>query len=179
MNRRAPDDRTMKSIDRARGKAEAKVSDAQASIAVLTLMIEKLSRAIYGRLSERSERLVGQLEPELDELTASGTDDELRAETTPDRTTEVKGFERRRPSRKPFPEHLPRERVVVPAPESRACCGSQRLSKVPSRSRTRPPSNKTRAPSKADIIVLRCTSRKSNGERVSSKMAGVAYSLLG
>ena len=43
----------------------------------------------------------------------------------------LKGFERcRQPSRKPFPEHLARERVVVPAPESCTCCGSQRLSKV-------------------------------------------------
>ena len=39
---------------------------------------------------------------------------------------------RRRPSRKPFPEHLARERVVVvvPAPTECGCCGSQRLSKV-------------------------------------------------
>ena len=110
--------------------AEAKVSDAQAQIAALTLMIEKLRRALYGRRSERSERLLGQLELELDELSASATEDDLTAETTPGHTTKVKGFERRRASRKPFPEHLPRERVVVPAPESCTCCGSQRLSKV-------------------------------------------------
>ena len=35
-------------------------------------------------------------------------------------TTEVKAFTRRKPSKKPFPEHLPRERVVIAAPESRA-----------------------------------------------------------
>ena len=110
--------------------AEAKVSDAQAQIAAPTLMIEKLRRALYGRRSERSERLLGQLELELDELTASATEDDLAAETAPGSTTQVKGFERRRPSRKPFPEHLPRERVVVPAPASCTCCGSQRLSKV-------------------------------------------------
>ena len=110
--------------------AEAKVTDAQAQIATLTLMIEKLRRALYGRRSERSERLLGQLELELDELTASTTEDALTAETAPGRTTKVKGFERRRPSRRPFPEHLPRERVVVPAPESCTCCGSQRLSKL-------------------------------------------------
>ena len=80
MNRRAPADRVMKTIDRARGKvealeaalaasqaraaaAEAKVSDAQAQIAALTLMIEKLRRALYGRRSERSERLLGQPKP--------------------------------------------------------------------------------------------------------------------
>ena len=110
--------------------AAAEVSDAQAQIAALTLMIEKLRRALYGRRSERCERLLGQLELELDELTASATEDELAGETAPGRTTKVKGFERRRPSRKPFPEHLPRERMVVPAPTSCTCCGSQRLSKV-------------------------------------------------
>ena len=52
------------------------------------------------------------------------------AATAPVRTSNVKGFERRRPSRKPFPEHLARERVVVPAPASCTCCGSQQLSKV-------------------------------------------------
>ena len=65
---------------------------------------------VYGRRSERSARLLGQLE--LDEFTASATEDELAAETAPGRTTKVNGFERRRPSRKPFPEHLARERVV-------------------------------------------------------------------
>ena len=30
----------------------------------------------------------------------------------------VSAFERRRPARKPFPEHLPRERVVIEAPSS-------------------------------------------------------------
>ena len=120
----------VEALEAALAAAEAKVSDAQAQIAALTLMIEKLRRALYGRRSERSERLLGQLELELDELTASATEDDLAAETAPGRTTQVKGFERRRPSRKPFPEHLPRERVVVPAPASCTCCGSQRLSKV-------------------------------------------------
>ena len=147
MNRRAPTERANKPIERTRGQvealeaalaasqaraaaAEAKVSDAQAQIAALTLMIEKLRRALYGRRSERTERLVGQLELELDELSASASEDDLAAETAPGRTSQVKGFERRRPSRKPFPDHLPRERVVVPAPASCTCCGSTHLSKV-------------------------------------------------
>ena len=50
--------------------AEAKVSDAEAQVAALTLMIEKLRRALYGRRSERKERLLDQLELALDELTA-------------------------------------------------------------------------------------------------------------
>ena len=147
MNRRAPTPRTNKSIDSARAEvealqgalaasearaaaAEAKVTDAQAQIAALTLMIEKLRRALYGRRSERKERLLGQLELELDELTARAAEDDLATEKETERSTEVKAFERRRPSRKPFPEHLPRERVVVPSPGSCTCCGSKRLSKV-------------------------------------------------
>ena len=114
----------------ARAAAEAKVTDAQAQIAALTLMIEKLRRALYGRRSERTERLLGQVELELDEVTARAAEDDLAAETASEPATTVKAFERRRPSRKPFPEHLPRERVVVPGPESCTCCGSKRLSKV-------------------------------------------------
>ena len=44
--------------------------------------------------------------------------------------TNVEAFTRARPSRKPLPAHLPRERVVVPARSSCACCGSDRLSKL-------------------------------------------------
>ena len=110
--------------------AEAKASDAEAQVAALTLMIEKLRRALYGRRSERKERLLNQLELALDELTASATEDELAAEKAAAGSTEVKGFVRRKPARKPFPEHLPRERVVAPGPTACACCGSDRLSKV-------------------------------------------------
>ena len=46
------------------------------------------------------------------------------------RTTTVEAFVRRRPSRRPFPAHLPRERVIVPAPASCACCGGARLFKL-------------------------------------------------
>ena len=42
----------------------------------------------------------------------------------------VRPFERQRPSRQPFPEHLPRERVVIAAPQTCPCCGSTRLSKL-------------------------------------------------
>lgn len=34
-----------------------------------------------------------------------------------------------KPARKPFPAHLPRERVVLPGPDACACCGSARLAK--------------------------------------------------
>ncbi|QCL77498.1 hypothetical protein CFBP5877_28180 (plasmid) [Agrobacterium tumefaciens] len=42
--------------------------------------------------------------------------------------TAVKAFERKRPSRKLFPVHLPRERVVIATPTNCACCESAKLS---------------------------------------------------
>ncbi len=111
--------------------AVAKVSDTEAQIANLKLMIEKLRRALFGQRSERKQRLLDQLELQLDELEASATEDELAAEQAAADTTQVKAFTRRRRSgRKPFPEHLPRERVVVPAPSACECCGSEKLSKI-------------------------------------------------
>ncbi len=110
--------------------AEAKVSDAEAQIAAMKLMIEKLRRALYGQRSERKQRLLDQMELQLGELEASATEDELAAEQAAAGTTQVKGFTRRRSGRKPFLEHLPRERVVVPAPSACECCGSQKLSKI-------------------------------------------------
>ncbi len=42
----------------------------------------------------------------------------------------MRAFTRRKPARKPFPAHLPRERVVVPGPTTCSCCGSSRLTKL-------------------------------------------------
>jgi transposase len=57
-------------------------------------------------------------------------EDELAAEKAAAKTQTVRSFQRKRPARKPFPDHLPRERVVIPAPESCPCCGSTKLSKL-------------------------------------------------
>ena len=109
--------------------AQATAFSAEALIARLRLEIEKLRRTLYGARSERKERLVDQLEMQLEDVEADATEDELAAErSTP--STVVKTFERRRPARKPFPDHLPRERVIVPAPEACPCCGSAKLSKL-------------------------------------------------
>ena len=110
--------------------AQAKHSDDQALIAHLQLEIEKLRRAMYGQHSERSARLLNQMELQLEELEASATADELTAETAAAKTTRVAAFTRKRPARKPFPDHLPRERVIVPGPTSCPCCHGTRLSKL-------------------------------------------------
>ncbi|RWM14892.1 MAG: IS66 family transposase [Mesorhizobium sp.] len=110
-------------------RAAAVNSGTEALIARLKLEIEKLRRELYGSRSERKARLLEQMELQLEDLEANATEAELAAEHA-SRATTVKSFERRRPSRKPFPEHLPRERVVIAAPESCPCCGSTRLSKL-------------------------------------------------
>jgi len=110
--------------------ARAIRSDDQALIAHLKLQIEKLKHQLYGPRSERTARLLDQLELQLEELEATATEDEIAAEMAARKATRVASFERRRPSRQPFPEHLPRERVVVPGPTSCPCCGGTRLSKL-------------------------------------------------
>jgi transposase len=111
--------------------AMAHKAEDQALIAHLKLQIAKHNRERFGVSSERSQRVLDQLELQLEELEASATEDELAAEKAVARaTTTVKPFERRKPSRQPFPEHLPRERVVVEGPSACACCGGSRLSKV-------------------------------------------------
>jgi transposase len=110
--------------------ARAQLSADQALIAHLKLQIEKLNRERFGQRSERTARLIDQLELQLEELEASATEDELAAERATAKTTTVAAFKRKRPSRKPFPEHLPRERVIEPAPTACLCCGSERLRKL-------------------------------------------------
>ena len=68
---------------------------------------------------------------QLEDLEATATEDALAAEqAAQDKTSTVRAFTRRKPVRKPFPEHLPRERVVVEAPTSCTCCGSDRIVKM-------------------------------------------------
>jgi transposase len=110
--------------------ARAKASDDRALIAHQQLRIELLTRQLYGPRSERAARLIDQLELQLEELEASATEDELAAERAAAKTTTVAAFTRQRPSRKPFPEHLPRERIIEPAPTTCLCCGSERLRKL-------------------------------------------------
>ena len=112
--------------------AEARASAAEALIAQLKLMIEKLRRELYGKRSERKASLIEQLALELEELQASATEDELQAEAASGAAErqQVQGFTRRKPARKPFAEHLPRERIVIPAPTACPGCGSTRLAKL-------------------------------------------------
>ena len=110
-------------------QAKAVLSASEAMISHLKLEIAKLRRAQYGQRSERRARLIEQLELQLEELETAATEDAIAAEVAARKTTTVRAFERRKPVRKPFPDQLPRERVVVEAPTSCACCGPGRIVK--------------------------------------------------
>ncbi|MET0192663.1 MAG: IS66 family transposase [Hyphomicrobiaceae bacterium] len=110
--------------------AKARESATEAMIAHLKLQIAKLRREQYGASAERTVRLLDQMELQLEDLETDAAEDDLAAESAAARTTNVAAFSRKRPARKPFPEHLPRERVVIAAPCACPACGSARLSKL-------------------------------------------------
>jgi transposase len=117
-------------IDAELAIAKARASEDEALIAHQRLQIAKLTRQLYGPRSERSVRLLDQMELAFEELAGSATEDEIAAERAVAKTTNVAAFTRKRPARQPFPAHLPRERVVEPAPTACLCCGSARLRKL-------------------------------------------------
>ena len=110
--------------------ARAELSDNEALIAHLELRIEKLKRELYGQRSERTARLIEQLELELEELVTTASEDELAAQAAAAKAQKVRAFTRKRPVRKPWPDDIEHERVVIEAPTTCACCGGSRLAKI-------------------------------------------------
>lgn len=112
-----------------RAEREARLQ-AEALIAHLQLMIEKLKREKYGQRSERTARLIEQMELQLDELVTAASEDELAAAVAATESGNARAFTRKRPVRKPWPEDIERERVVIDPPTTCTCCGGARLSKL-------------------------------------------------
>ena len=108
-------------------EARAKLSGAEAMIAHLQLVIAKMKREMFGPRSERSQRLIDQMELQLEELAAGLGEDAARLEAA---SVEVRSFARRKATRRDFPDDLPRRRVVHPMPASCPCCGGTKLSKI-------------------------------------------------
>ena len=106
-------------------EARAKLSGAEALIQHLQLLIAKMKRELFGPRSERSQRLIDQLELQLEELAATAGEDEAKTAGVP-----VQEFMRRPKTRRNFPDHLPRRRMVHPAPSCCPCCGGTKLSKI-------------------------------------------------
>src|SRR5437763_334962 len=123
----SPDDSLPDDVDALKAaltEARAKLSGAEALIEHLQLVIAKMKRELFGPRSERSQRLLDQLELQLEELAAAAGEDEAKAASVP-----VQGFTRRK-TRRNFPDHLPRRRIVHPAPTCCPCCGGTKLSKI-------------------------------------------------
>lgn len=118
--------------------AKAYASSVSAMLEQLKFKIAKLKRESFGPSSEKSARLLKDLEETqalFEDIAADVAEEEIAAEEAAAKagaeTTVVKEHvRRRRPAKKPFPPHLPRERVVLPSPKTCPCCGSHRLRKL-------------------------------------------------
>jgi transposase len=107
----------------ARMSAEAEARTRALEIEKLKFLIAKLRHERYGQSAERGA-LLEQLELQLADLEEDAGEAETAAELAAARANvEVRSFTRRRPARRPLPAHLPRERIVYPAPSACPCCG--------------------------------------------------------
>ena len=107
----------------ARLEFEARAAGAEAMVAHLKLLIAKMKRDRFDASAERGRKLLDQLEMELEELETAAAEDEAKHAGADQ--TNVRPFTRAKPVRAPLPAHLPRERVVLPAPTSCPCCGGK------------------------------------------------------
>jgi transposase len=108
-----------------RREVEARVADAQAMIEHLKLRIAMFEQHRFGASSERGRKILDQLELQLEELETEIAEAKARAATGEGEQTTVRAFTRAKPVRKPFADHLPRERVVLPGPTACPCCGGK------------------------------------------------------
>jgi transposase len=107
-------------------EAEARAHDLDAEIETLKLTIAKLQHDRFGNSSERTSVLMDQLELQLGELVerrAQETAADAIAAAQTDATRPEVRQQRRMPARRPLPEHLPRERIVLASPSACPCCG--------------------------------------------------------
>jgi len=114
-------------------EAEVKARNAEAEVRARELLIEQMKFTIaqlrherFGQSSERSA-VLEQLELKLADMTEDAAEAEAKAQLAAAAAAaakiKVQAFERRKPARRPLPDHLPRERVVYPSPAACPCCG--------------------------------------------------------
>src|ERR1043166_931106 len=105
---------------------QAAQSEAQHRACVIEKLkytIAKLRHERFGQSSERGA-ILDQLELQLADLEENAAEAETGAQVGGVEAKPAgKSFERRKPARRPLPEHLPRERVVYPSPSACPCCG--------------------------------------------------------
>jgi transposase len=97
----------------------------------LKLEIARLRHARFGRSAERHAR-IEQLELQLAELEETAAAQEAAEADPSDDEAPAPAHrpQRRKPARRPLPDHLPRTRILYPAPTSCPCCGETDLSKL-------------------------------------------------
>ena len=110
-----------------RAAEQAALANAENTIAHLKKLIARLQHDRYGASSERSRKLVDQLELQLAELTTAQSEAKTKAEINRLASTEpAQGSKPDKapnyPKRAPLPDHLPRERIVLPSPSTCPCC---------------------------------------------------------
>ena len=111
--------------------ARAKASEDMALIAAQKLRIAKLERQVYGQRSERSgapDRSVVARHSRNWKPARPKT--RSRRKQAAAKTTTCRRVHPQRPERNTFPDHLPRERVVINPPTACECCGGKRLRKL-------------------------------------------------
>jgi transposase len=107
----------------ARMAAESEAKHRALLIEKLKFLIAKLRHQQYGQSAERGA-ILEQLELSLSDLEENASEAETTAQMAASQAKiEVQSFERRKPARRPLPEHLPRERIVYPSPSACPCCG--------------------------------------------------------
>src|SRR5882757_6061344 len=114
-------------------EAQAKARNLEAEARARALLIEQMKFTIaklrHERFGQSSERgaVLDQLELRLADMEEDASEAEaaaqMAAEAAAREKIEVQAFHRRRPARRPLPEHLPRERIVYPGPSACPCCG--------------------------------------------------------
>jgi transposase len=106
---------------------KAALIETRARLVGAQALIAKMKREMFGPRSERSQRLIDQMELQLEELAAAAGEDDAKAAAA---RIQVQGFTRRQGTRRNFPADLPRRRIVHPAPATCPCCGGSKLSKI-------------------------------------------------
>jgi transposase len=107
----------------ARMAAESEAKYRALLIEKLKFLIAKLRHQQFGQSAERGA-ILEQLELSLADLEADASQAETAAQVAAAQAKiEVRSFERRKPARRPLPEHLPRERIVYSSPSACPCCG--------------------------------------------------------
>jgi len=112
-------DRQRAALDQQQTQHQAELRERSEQIEHLRLVVEKLRRMLFGRKSEKLSIQIDQLELQLEEMEAIHA--ALASVPTRDTQPDDNGAT---PSRKPLPEHLPRQ-IVTHEPKQSCCpeCG--------------------------------------------------------